>query len=74
MTDFHDCLMTAQDVFLRLSSPEKEKCSYMFAVLTGCLPNITRNAIVNCSELVTYDIMKELILKYNLMTGKCKSF
>uniref|UniRef100_A0A3P8NK97 Dicarboxylate carrier UCP2 n=1 Tax=Astatotilapia calliptera TaxID=8154 RepID=A0A3P8NK97_ASTCA len=34
----------------------------------GCLPNITRNAIVNCSELVTYDIMKELILKYNLMT------
>ncbi|XP_054456145.1 mitochondrial uncoupling protein 2-like [Anoplopoma fimbria] len=34
----------------------------------GCLPNITRNAIVNCSELVTYDIIKELILKYNLMT------
>ncbi|XP_031153486.1 mitochondrial uncoupling protein 2-like [Sander lucioperca] len=34
----------------------------------GCLPNITRIAIVNCSELVTYDIIKELILKYNLMT------
>ncbi|XP_070684763.1 dicarboxylate carrier UCP2-like [Pempheris klunzingeri] len=34
----------------------------------GCLPNITRNAIVNCSELVTYDIMKDLILKYDLMT------
>uniref|UniRef100_A0A3Q3LYD6 Dicarboxylate carrier UCP2 n=1 Tax=Mastacembelus armatus TaxID=205130 RepID=A0A3Q3LYD6_9TELE len=34
----------------------------------GCLPNITRNAIVNCSELVTYDIIKELILKCNLMT------
>ncbi|KAG7322602.1 hypothetical protein KOW79_013948 [Hemibagrus wyckioides] len=34
----------------------------------GCLPNITRNAIVNCAELVTYDIIKELILKYNLMT------
>ncbi|XP_056139354.1 mitochondrial uncoupling protein 2-like isoform X1 [Lampris incognitus] len=34
----------------------------------GCLPNITRNAIVNCSELVTYDLMKELILKYNLMS------
>ncbi len=42
-----------------------------FIVLSGCLPNITRNAIVNCSELVTYDIIKELILKYNLMTGKC---
>ncbi|TWW76994.1 Mitochondrial uncoupling protein 2 [Takifugu flavidus] len=35
----------------------------------GCLPNIARNAIVNCSELVTYDIIKELILKHNLMTG-----
>ncbi|XP_053502044.1 mitochondrial uncoupling protein 3 [Ictalurus furcatus] len=34
----------------------------------GCIPNITRNAIVNCAELVTYDIIKELILKYNLMT------
>ncbi|KAK6317026.1 hypothetical protein J4Q44_G00124260 [Coregonus suidteri] len=34
----------------------------------GCMPNITRNAIVNCCELVTYDIIKELILKYDLMT------
>lgn len=38
----------------------------------GCLPNITRNAIVNCAELVTYDLIKELILKYDLMTGKNK--
>ncbi|KAJ8368382.1 hypothetical protein SKAU_G00084100 [Synaphobranchus kaupii] len=34
----------------------------------GCMPNIMRNAIVNCAELVTYDIIKELILKYDLMT------
>lgn len=34
----------------------------------GCLPNIARNAIVNCSELVTYDVIKELILRYNVMT------
>nr|XP_019944159.1 PREDICTED: mitochondrial uncoupling protein 2-like [Paralichthys olivaceus] len=34
----------------------------------GVFPNITRNAIVNCSELVTYDIIKELILQYKLMT------
>lgn len=34
----------------------------------GCFPNIARNSIVNCSELVTYDIIKELILKYKLMT------
>lgn len=25
--------------------------------------------IVNCAELVTYDIIKELILQYDLMTG-----
>ncbi|CAG08976.1 unnamed protein product, partial [Tetraodon nigroviridis] len=35
----------------------------------GCLPNIARNAIVNCCELVTYDMIKELILKHNLMTA-----
>ncbi|XP_035644654.1 mitochondrial uncoupling protein 2-like [Oncorhynchus keta] len=35
----------------------------------GCGPNITRNDIVNCSELVIYDIIKELILKYNIMTA-----
>ncbi|XP_072231433.1 dicarboxylate carrier UCP2-like [Leuresthes tenuis] len=34
----------------------------------GCMPNITRNVIVNCAELVTYDTIKELILKYGLMT------
>ncbi|XP_021165778.2 mitochondrial uncoupling protein 2 isoform X2 [Fundulus heteroclitus] len=34
----------------------------------GCLLNITRNAIVNCSELVTYDIIKERILMSKLMT------
>ncbi|XP_041115793.1 mitochondrial uncoupling protein 2-like [Polyodon spathula] len=34
----------------------------------GTLPNITRNAIVNAAELVTYDIIKETILKYKLLT------
>uniref|UniRef100_A0A3P9LMD9 Dicarboxylate carrier UCP2 n=1 Tax=Oryzias latipes TaxID=8090 RepID=A0A3P9LMD9_ORYLA len=34
----------------------------------GCMPNITRNAIVNCAELVTYDMIKELIIKYDLMS------
>lgn len=37
------------------------------------MPNITRNAIVNCAELVTYDIIKELILKHQLMTGVAPS-
>uniref|UniRef100_A0A671LGI8 Mitochondrial uncoupling protein 2-like n=1 Tax=Sinocyclocheilus anshuiensis TaxID=1608454 RepID=A0A671LGI8_9TELE len=40
----------------------------------GCMPNITRNAIVNCAELVTYDVIKELILKYDLMTGYMSIF
>ncbi|XP_054649788.1 dicarboxylate carrier SLC25A8-like isoform X2 [Dunckerocampus dactyliophorus] len=34
----------------------------------SCLPNITRNAIVNCCEMVTYDIIKERILQYKLMS------
>ncbi|XP_051893454.1 mitochondrial brown fat uncoupling protein 1 [Pristis pectinata] len=34
----------------------------------GTCPNIARNAIVNCSELVTYDIIKETILRNKLLT------
>ncbi|KAM4794629.1 dicarboxylate carrier UCP2 [Rhinophrynus dorsalis] len=34
----------------------------------GTAPNITRNAIVNCTELVTYDLIKDTLLKSNLMT------
>ncbi|XP_073321517.1 mitochondrial brown fat uncoupling protein 1 [Pagrus major] len=34
----------------------------------GTLPNITRNALVNCTELVTYDLIKEAILKHNLLS------
>ncbi|KAG2457378.1 mitochondrial uncoupling protein 2 [Polypterus senegalus] len=34
----------------------------------GTTPNITRNAIVNCTELVTYDLIKDAILRSNLMT------
>lgn len=34
----------------------------------GTLPNITRNAIVNAAELVSYDLIKESILKHNLLS------
>ncbi|TRY54062.1 hypothetical protein DNTS_034492, partial [Danionella cerebrum] len=34
----------------------------------GTLPNITRNALVNCTELVSYDLIKEAILKHKLMS------
>ncbi|KAM4810462.1 mitochondrial brown fat uncoupling protein 1 isoform 1-T1 [Rhinophrynus dorsalis] len=34
----------------------------------GTFPNVTRNAIVNCTELVTYDLIKENLLTYKLMT------
>lgn len=37
---------------------------------TGTFPNITRNAIVNCAEMVTYDIIKEKLLDYQLLTGE----
>ncbi|XP_061236797.1 putative mitochondrial transporter UCP3 isoform X1 [Bos javanicus] len=36
----------------------------------GILPNITRNAIVNCGEMVTYDIIKEKLLDYHLLTAQ----
>ncbi|KAK2505604.1 hypothetical protein MC885_003371 [Smutsia gigantea] len=35
----------------------------------GTWPNITRNAIVNCAEMVTYDIIKEKLLDYHLLTA-----
>ncbi|XP_043855208.1 mitochondrial uncoupling protein 3 isoform X2 [Dromiciops gliroides] len=34
----------------------------------GTLPNITRNAIVNCAEMVTYDMIKEALIDHHLMT------
>ncbi|XP_056417093.1 mitochondrial uncoupling protein 2-like [Hyla sarda] len=34
----------------------------------GTGPNITRNALVNCAELVTYDLIKDTLLKSNLMS------
>ncbi|KAM9078865.1 putative mitochondrial transporter UCP3 isoform X2 [Balaenoptera ricei] len=34
----------------------------------GTLPNITRNAIINCAEMVTYDVIKEKLLDYHLLT------
>ncbi|NWH80769.1 UCP3 protein, partial [Piaya cayana] len=34
----------------------------------GTLPNIARNAIVNCGELVTYDLIKDALLRTHLMT------
>ncbi|KFV67982.1 Mitochondrial uncoupling protein 3, partial [Dryobates pubescens] len=33
----------------------------------GSLPNIARNAIVNCGELVTYDLLKDALLQGHLM-------
>nr|KAF6439446.1 uncoupling protein 2 [Molossus molossus] len=35
----------------------------------GTSPNIARNAIVNCTELVTYDLIKDALLKANLMNS-----
>ncbi|NXL68605.1 UCP3 protein, partial [Chordeiles acutipennis] len=36
----------------------------------GTLPNIARNAIINCGELVTYDLTKDALLRAQLMTGE----
>lgn len=42
---------------------------YLMCFHTGTLPNITRNALVNCTELVSYDLIKEAILKHKLLSG-----
>uniref|UniRef100_A0A4X2LLA3 Uncoupling protein 2 n=1 Tax=Vombatus ursinus TaxID=29139 RepID=A0A4X2LLA3_VOMUR len=34
----------------------------------GTSPNVARNAIVNCAELVTYDLIKDALLKAHRMT------
>ncbi|NWU40241.1 UCP2 protein, partial [Hylia prasina] len=34
----------------------------------GTMPNIARNAIINCGELVTYDLLKDALLQTQLMT------
>uniref|UniRef100_A0A8C3QF62 Uncoupling protein 3 n=1 Tax=Cyanoderma ruficeps TaxID=181631 RepID=A0A8C3QF62_9PASS len=36
----------------------------------GTLPNIARNAIINCGELVTYDLLKDALLRAQLMAGE----
>ncbi|XP_042636136.1 mitochondrial uncoupling protein 2-like isoform X1 [Catharus ustulatus] len=33
----------------------------------GTLPNIARNAVINCGELVTYDLIKDALLRAQLM-------
>lgn len=64
---FH-CICRKTDKYWTVG-PTRQYGIFLYVVL-GCLPNITRNAIVNCAELVTYDLIKELILKYGLMTGE----
>lgn len=63
-------LSNFQQIFFYLLFNIILKTTLLFVL--GCMPNITRNAIVNCAELVTYDMIKELILKYDLMTGGAK--
>jgi len=34
----------------------------------GMMPNIARNSVVNCSELVTYDLIKDFIVRRNILS------
>lgn len=60
----------ACDLAARASISPISHSSVPTAFLTGTLPNIMRNAIVNCAEVVTYDILKEKLLDYHLLTGE----
>ncbi|XP_029806859.1 mitochondrial brown fat uncoupling protein 1 [Suricata suricatta] len=35
----------------------------------GTTPNLTRNVIINCTEIVTYDLMKEALVKNKLLAA-----
>jgi len=50
------------DAYRRIGQSEGVK-----GLWKGAIPNITRNAIVNAAELVSYDLIKEFILHRNLM-------
>lgn len=39
----------------------------MVNIFLGCIPNMARNGIVNVSEVVTYDIIKEMIIRKGLL-------
>ncbi|XP_057165951.1 mitochondrial brown fat uncoupling protein 1 isoform X2 [Ursus arctos] len=39
----------------------------------GTTPNLTRNVIINCTELVTYDLMKAALVKNKLLAGQYTS-
>ena len=55
-----------------MKSRQKITCikhlNYVLSIFfSGTLPNITRNAVVNASEVVAYDLIKEAILKRRWM-------
>lgn len=54
-------------VYMLLIRSNKTFLTYF---ISGTGPNITRNAIVNCTELVTYDLIKDALLRNTPMTGK----
>lgn len=56
-------------VFLLPHLPPPLFSDLTFFLPVGTSPNVARNAIVNCAELVTYDLIKDALLKANLMTG-----
>ena len=41
----------------------------MFLLILGTLPNVSRNSIVNVSEIVCYDLIKETIMSYGMRDG-----
>lgn len=45
------------------------KCVNIFSSVLGCLPNMTRNGIVNIGEVVTYDIIKDHLIHSNIMSN-----
>lgn len=55
---------------IKKSSPRKGKILTYFRVVglwTGLGPNIIRNSIINAAEIATFDQVKDMIVRRNLM-------
>lgn len=55
--------------FIPLSACMYNKRFNIFSSVLGCLPNMTRNGIVNIGEVVTYDIIKDHLIHNNIMSN-----
>ncbi|KAK3093128.1 hypothetical protein FSP39_011442 [Pinctada imbricata] len=53
---------------IKLGLYDEVKMRYTKLIYGGCVPNMVRNSIVNVGEIVTYDVIKDLLIMNKVMT------